>query len=420
MNGQTNQRLEEPWKHRDKLPATSVSDVLLLGAAVLVSSLALLFCTSEEISFVALLLLCAFGVLGMRRGKDLLLLLLCALGASLITGSLGGASALLSLVIGTASLAFLFTVTARPYVSLIPLCVSCVAFLVTRDAMAAVLPSAILPSGALLAVATLTHQRRTTAICFSIGGLLVSLGAVLAILLYRACGSLELGTVTAYLESTRAALIGDLKLIRDGFIAYMEESLVAESASAAEITRTLESLKATMSDAALTETVHVLYSILPAMAAVLCSVISFEAQLLLSHYYFYRGRRAVLTPASTVFVMSVPAAVIYVLTFVSSVFLGTASVLGAAAQNLCLMLLPGFCVVGVGAVLGMLRASRGGSRVLVLFLALAALCCAGFSALYFLALWGAYSTILGALGRHVMNKLRDRGNGGDGGTGGGE
>jgi len=410
------ERMSDPWKHRDKLPAPRALDVLLACAAVLASSLALLFVMNEQISFVTLLVLTAFSVIGMRRGKDLLLLLVGAFAVSLIFASLGAASAFLGLVIGTASLAYLFTVTALPYAAAIPLAVSLVAFFVSGDPLLAILPSAILPSGALLAAATLSHQRRTTAICFSIGGLLISLGAVLALLLWRACGSLELGAITAYLDGTRHTLIEAVQLIRDEFLVYMQEALAAEGAAEAEITRALDSLKQTMSDEVLSEVIGVLYSILPALATVLCSIVSFEAQLLLSHYYFYRGYRAVLTPDATVFSMSVPAAVIYLVTFIGTVFVGANSVIGAAMQNLCLMLLPGLCVIGVGAVLGMLRTSKGGARVFVLLLSVGAICCAGFSALYFLALWGAYTTILGALGRHMMQKLHGEhhqdGNGG--------
>ncbi len=414
MNGQATEKLTEPWRERDKLPRPRPSDLLLSGGAVLVSSLSVLFATNEQVSFFSLLLLCGFGVLGMRRGKDLLLLLLGALAASLFVGSLSGASVFLGLVIGTGSLAFLFTVTARPYAAILPIAVAVGAYFAQGDLMAALLSLAILPAGALLAAATLTHQRRTTAICFSIGGLLISLGAILALLLFRACGTLELGAITAYLEELREILSETLILIRDEFLVYMQEALVAEGAAEAEITSTLESLRQTMSDEVITEVLSLFYSILPALAVVLCAVISFEAQLLLSHYYFYRGWRMVLTSDSTVFNMSIPAAVLYLVSFLCTVFFGATSIFGAAMQNLCLMLLPGFCVVGVGAVLGMLHSSRGGARVFLLITCCAAFCCAGFSLLYFVALWGAYTAILSALGKHMMEKLRGKGDGKDG------
>ena len=229
----------------------------------------------------------------------------------------------------------------------------------------------------------------------------------MAILLWRACGSLDIATVTAYLDGTRQTLIESMQYIRDEFILYMQEALTAEGAAEAEITRTLDSLRETMSDAVITEVIGVLYTILPALATMLLSVVSFEAQLLLSHFYFYRGYRAVLTPDATVFTMSVPSAVIYLITFLCTAFVGVGTLIGAAMQNLCLMLVPGLCVIGVGAILGMLRTSKGGARVFILLLSIAAICCAGFSALYFLALWGAYTTVLGALGRHMMKKLHD-------------
>lgn len=414
MNGQTKERSAEPWKERDKLPAPKIADLILSSAAVLVSSLSLAFALHEKVSFFALLVLCAFGVLGMRRGKDLLVLLLGALAVSLVVGSLSGASVFLALAIGAASLAFLFTVTARPYAALLPIAVAVGAYFVSGDLLLALLALAILPSGALLAAATLSHQRRTTAICFSVGGFLISLGAILALLLYRACGSLELGAVTAYMEELRVLLTDTLILIRDEFLVYMKEALTLEGAAEAEIESTLKTLGENMSDEVIREVLALFRSILPAIAVVLSSIVSFEAQLLLSHHYFYRGYRAVLTADSTVFTMSIPAAIIYLLSFLFSAFLGASSLFGAAMQNLCLMLLPGFCVVGLGSVLGMLRAAKGGYRIFLAAVSCAALCCAGFSALYFLALWGAYTTVLSALGKHMLEKLNGRHDGTDG------
>lgn len=416
MNGQTMEKLNEPWKHRDKLPASKTSELLLFGAAVLVSSLALLFSTNEQVSFFTLLLLTAFGVHGMRKSLDLFLLLVGAFAFSLLAGSLGGASAFLGLVIGTGALSYLFTTSARPYAAVIPLAVAAVSLFVIKDPLLSILSLAFLPSGALLAIATLTHQRRTTAICCAVGGLLISVAAVLAWLLFRTLGTLELSAVTSHLEGLRDSLIETVLFIRDEFLVYMEEALIAEGAAEAQIAKTLESLRETMSDEILREAVTVLYSILPAIAVVLCSVVAFESQLLLSHYYFHNGWRAVLTADSTVFSMSVASAVIYLITFVCTVFLGASTLIGAAMQNLCLMLLPGLCVAGVGAVLGMFRTSRGASRVFLILVLLSLFCCVGASILYFLALWGAYSTVLSAIGKRVLERLhRDGGGGEDGG-----
>ena len=76
MNGQTNIRQQEPWSRREELPRIKTLDAILACVAVLLSSVAILLCGNENASFLTLLGLTAFGVIGMRRGKDLLLLLL--------------------------------------------------------------------------------------------------------------------------------------------------------------------------------------------------------------------------------------------------------------------------------------------------------------------------------------------------------
>ena len=172
-----------------------------------------------------------------------------------------------------------------------------------------------------------------------------------------------------------------------------------------------------MSDAVLSEVLTLFFAILPALAVMLASVVGFEAQLLLSHCYFYRGWRQVLTADATVFSMSVTSAVLYILTFIGSVLLGVSSVFGAALQNMCMILLPGLCVMGVGAIKGMLRTSRGASRFFIVAICLGSFFCAGFSALYFLALWGAYSVILAAIGKRMLEKLGGNGQGRDNGNG---
>ena len=246
MNGQTNIRQAEPWSRREELPKIKALDAILACVAVLLSSVAILLCGNENASFLTLLGLSAFAVIGMRRGVDLLLLLLVALAVSLLTATLGGASVFLGLVIGAAALAYLITTTARPYAVAIPLAVSVGAWLVTKDLYYVLLSLSVLPAGALLAVATLTHQRRTTAICCAVGGYLVSLAAILALILYREIGSLEIGAITSYLEGLHKTLQETLFYIRDEFFVYMRKALAAEGVADAEITASMESLEATM------------------------------------------------------------------------------------------------------------------------------------------------------------------------------
>ena len=84
---------------------------------------------------------------------------------------------------------------------------------------------------------------------------------------------------------------------------------------------------------------------------------------------------------------------------------GTGTVV-LTAGNLCMMLMPGFMAVGARnllVVLARMRVGRGWILVLV-----GALACCNFAMIPFmLALWGANSTVTGALRRKIAEKMKE-------------
>jgi len=401
--------LRDPWKERDQLPRISRTEQILACVAVLVSSLGLSFFANEQISFFFLLPLLFFTVSAMRAPGSVTLVLLTALAASVLVGSLSGATALLAVVVGVGSLSWLFSVTARPYAAALPLLAALGIYLFSRDLIMSALSLSFLPAAALLAIATVTGQRRTTAICFAIGGFLLSIAAGLGAFFWNACGSLEPSAIAQYLENTRAWLLEGTLSVRDTFISTMRESLVAEGIAAEQIEETVTRFGEFLSPALLEEVIALLFSILPSLIVIACSIAAFEAQLYLNLSFFRTGWREVLTLHSSMFSMSVVSSVIYIVGFMLTMFIDTSSLFGAAVQNVTLMLIPGFCVMGWGAVLGALRTSRGGQRFFLILLLVFSVCCAGVSIVYFLALWGAYAAIMTALRMSMAEKLREMG-----------
>lgn len=407
MNDAKTADVMEPWRDRSTLPTLRKSDIILALAAIIVCALGVALYAYEQIAFFILLLLFVYTVMTMRSVATTAILLLTAVVASVLLFSLSGAALVLSLVVGTGTLAWLLTVLRRPYLP--PICLAVafvVAWLITESALDALLTLSFLPAGILLAAATVTHQRRTTAICFAVGGFLISLGVLLAIVLMRACGTLELGAVKEYLNALREQIVDGMTYFCDELAKFMERTLTEESTyTAEEISKMIAQFRELTGTPILQSLVSLLFSILPAIAIITCSILGFEAQMLQNATYLRTGWKKVLTPCALMFAMSLPAAILYVVSFFVTLFFGGSSLIGAAMQNLCLILLPGFCVMGWGALLGTLHHSRGGAKILwLVFLALL-VCFAGALSLFLLALWGSNVVVMAALHLHLLKKM---------------
>lgn len=414
MNDAKKADVMEPWRDRSALPALHRSDVVLALIAIVVCALGVALYAYEQIAFFILLLLFVYTVMTVRSVGATAIILLTAVISSLLFFSLSWAALVLSLIVGTGTLAWLLTVLRRPYLP--PICLAVayvVAGLITESALDALLTLAFLPAGVLLAAATVTHQRRTTAICYAIGGFLITLGILLAIVLMHVCGTLEPGAIKEYLNGLYDEIVGGAVYFRDEFLKYMESTLAAEGAyNAEEIAQLISQFREMTGTPVVQSLVSVLFSILPALAVIVCSILGFEAHVVLNATYFRTGWKRVLTPRAMIFSMSLPAAILYVVSFFVTLFFGGDTLLGAAMQNLCLILLPGFCIMGWGALLGTLHRSKGGAKILWLVFFALMICFAGAMSLFLLALWGSNTVLMAALQLHMLKKMgRAFGNG---------
>lgn len=400
MNHQPNaSKIDNPWNDRSQLNPVTKGTTALQAALLLLCTLALpLSLFHRAVAPVVLLLLFGYVIVAVRTPATVFVILLSALLATLLTGSLASGALMLSCIVGVACGAWLLTVHKNAYWSLaLPVASFGIALAVTGDWMLSAFALFPIPAIVLLRFAVLRGEKRTAAICFAEAGLLLSLAVCIGIWLYTACGSLERTAVLRYIDSLRQSLLQTLLTVRDTLLENLKTA--GESNPQA-----YESLVASMSEADLTAMVQQLFHLLPAFIAILCSVIAYEAQMLLNFTYRFTGLKQVVTPAGFVFTMSIPAAVLYVVSLLVSVFSSDTSMAVVVMENLCLLLTPGFLLVGVGAAMTQLAAWRKNGGGVLVFVFLAMLCCCTSSSLYLLALWGA-CTVLTAPLRAQMNRM---------------
>lgn len=399
---------EVPWHDRAMFSTVGNGKIVLATVAVLLCAFGTVFCSHEQVAFLLSFFLFGYVVLTVRAPGSVAVLLLTAFLSFFLTSGFFGSALVLSLIVGTGSLAWLLTVlqSYRRLLAVLPLCVVFVAaWIWTQRPEVALLSFAFLPSAVALAAATVTHQRRTTAICCATGGSLLTLivGAVIWICHFE--GTAVLSDLPSWFARLRTDLGTVLIASRDELFDRLTDTLSANGSAAEEITETIESLRQTFSDGTIRSAVSAWFALLPALAVTVCNVLSFEAQLFLNHSYWSCGWKQVLTFRATAFTMSVPAGVLYVIGFLATLFFDGSSLVGAALQNLCLILLPGCCVVGWGTVLSGLHRASTGKKVFVLLFLAALVCCSGVFSFYFLALWGAGTVLSMALHMHLSKNL---------------
>ncbi len=402
--------MKNPWSDQGSIPKVATRHILLAAVACFVCAQSLPLCANEWVALGVLAFLFAYVAIAVRSPLAVTLVLVTAVAAVMVGGgSFAFGAIFLSLAVGVFTCAYLITVVRLPYlVLLLPFAAGAVSYLLGCDLTVCLLSLAFLPAAALLAVATVKGCDRTSAICYTIAGMLASVIVVLLILVYQEYGHIGRSAIVGYIDTLRNGTIQALAMLRDEILAPMSQT--AQDAATQEAYERFASL---MNDEMLTEVVSLIFNILPAIAVVLCSIVAYEAQGMLNATYYATGLRQVITPASRIFTMSVTSALIYLLTFILTLFIPSSSMVSAVVQNICLMLLPGFCVLGVQSALLSLAQSKGGMRVFLLIFFGSMLCCYTGGALYIMAMWGAYGRLMQALRNKLLEKM-NQGRGGDG------
>jgi len=394
--------MENPWKKKELRSKASPKYLILAALMCLVSAVGIPLCGQAWFGPLAVVLaLCFYVVFAARSPFSILIILLTAFSMMMIGVGIPGASVVLSLIVGGMTLAYLLTLVKHFYlVFLIPAIGFGISYAVSGDWRLSLLSLAFVPAGILLAIATVGAKPRTTAICFTAAGFLLSLLTLIAVWVYLQTGGLGRGHFLAVIEGIKNAVMQQIEPIREEIFALAKES---QNPAAMQLAETFAAMYSE-------ETIVQMMRLVPAVAVVACSILAFNAQLLLGMNYFTTGLGELVPKQARIFTMSLTAAVLYCASFLLLVFMPTGSLAAAVTQNVSLILMPGLALLGIRGLAVSFSKARGGMRVFLILFVGAMLCCSSELIFYILGLWGAYGRISEAIQRKIFEKMIQNGN----------
>lgn len=394
--------LENPWKDKDRIPYPKIIQLIPVALTYLLALLVPIFFLSETFSLIAFCGLTVGVIYIFRLPRSIAMVLLTAFAPIVLLRVFSIGALVLSIIVGTTAGALLCTALRNPARTVIlPAMAWVVAFAITKDAALASLTLVTVPASLALAISTMQGARRTSVICCTIGGLLASVLALLAVYFMMTYGKIDGQTIATHFENQRAWVVSVMERVRDQMI----QTLSAQGGQ----NDTIDAIKTLMTHDFFVNLVALTYNILPALVVVLCSIAAFEAQSLLCSAYYTLGMREVLTLPATAFTMSTVSAILYLVAFAITSLVPNAGMFSAVMHNFYLMLTPGFLLIGISAILIRFRMSKGMSKFFVG--ALIAFCL--FVSLGLLSFYGAFTVLLSALGRRMMKKMKDQMRGGN-------
>ena len=245
-----------------------------------------------------------------------------------------------------------------------------------------------MPAAGILAHQTMRNQSRVSVICMTslLYGLCFAFGFVL--LAFRTNGFVSIAEMVAALEATREEIIA---------ITLGSEPIMQM------LDKTYEGLGVNVRDVVVS-TVNLLFNLLPGMAIVLVNVLTYTAQLMCTCAYVGTGVKPLLSRTAQLFILSVPAGLIYLLCFLITLFSGASNMFTALVQNLLVILLPGMTLVGIFKLAGDLK--RGTSR-LWLFIMIACAVFFPYMLILCIAFSGAMTTLTRPLVTRMMLKMKN-------------
>lgn len=320
-------------------------------------------------------------------------------GTYLFAGTLTAA-----LCVGTFAGALLLTVTKKPYwVCLIPLVSAGVTAAFTRDWLFLLSALSLLPAAALTAFATRRGMSRTSVICCGAAGLLAAALILTGAAIARTGAGLSVETVRALFDTWKAKLLAEQIEMRDALLASLEKlyenNLPAGATSADKV---LDTYRQLLSNANLEASLTQVFNVIPGAAIAAALIAAYLGQLLLLEGCDAAGMRSVIKPESEFLVISLPAAVIWIVCLILSIVTEGTTVASVTAANLLLMLTPGLCAVGWHTLMRFLRSIPPQGRWIFILPAVTVACCASASVFYVLAAYGAYATILSFVRRAML------------------
>jgi hypothetical protein len=306
-----------------------------------------------------------------------------------------------AIVMGGMSGAFLHTMANPILAPVLSLTAAIGVFAFTSNWELALAALVTLPAAFFLGMATESNERRTTAICYAAGGILMVFAAFLVFYLQKTCGEVNIADVRSLMQSFEENAVRNRIAQRDFTVSEMR-ALIAQNASTwnaqqMEMAELLISqVMQERSDEALRSITSQYFSLIPGAIALIALIPGYLMQKLLIAGYATSGLDEAITPETEFFTVSLSSSVIFVLSMLLAVTLPE-GVAAMTAINLALALTPGFLIYGIGCLRAKLKLlPRGTIKRLWLPIAVLLVCIAS-SLVLILSLFGAYEKIFGAI-----------------------
>ncbi len=393
----------------DIRPKTDKKDLILSLCAILLCGCVLSGAIPSAWTFFASAALFVYVVIAVKNVGAIIQILLTSILATVLTFLPVVGTVVLSLMIGTGTLAWLFmTLPKYKWTPVVLLVVAYgLGFLVTSDLVTPLLALAFLPSAILLSWAHTRDLGRTSTVLHTLLGFLVTALAALCVILWRSYGSVNYDVLMRFINEIKQLFV----TIGTEAGKILWESVEISSAQSALPAETMEQFREayaqTFNENNLRMMADLIVGLAPALVTVPTMIISYLSDVVLLRKYYNTEWRSRMTQAACTLSVSPATGVIYFVCFLVVVFSGTQNVFVMAIYNMCFILMPVLCLTGVNVILNNVRRARGWIGVASVLLLIAAVCCMGLSSFYFLALWGAYATISVALHQRIMQKMKD-------------
>ena len=409
MNDEKREENIHSSKVEDIRPGLDKKDLFLSLFAVLLCSCVLSGAIPTAFIGLASAALFVYTVIAIRNVGAVIQLLLTSVIVTALTFLPVVGTAVLSLMLGTGTLAWLFI--TLPKCKWAPIGLLTVAyglgFLVTSNLVTPLLSLAFLPAAVLLAWAHARDLGRTSTVLHTLLGFLITVLAAFCIILWRAYGSINYDVLMRFVNEIKQLFV--TVGVEAGKIMWESiEKISAQSSLPAESMEQLrEAYDLTFAEGNLRVMADLIAGLVPALVTVPTLIISYLSDVVLLRKYYNTEWRSRMTPAACTLTISPATGVIYFVCFVIMMFVSKQSVFSMAVSNMCFILMPGLCLTGVNAIFQNARRARGWMGVATILLLVSAVCCMGMSSLYFLSLWGAYATIMAALHQKIMEKMKE-------------
>ena len=360
MNAQTNPEGGPSAPSLHPLPRGGMpkSAAVLLHLMLLVASAAVGICicamrttseaevaVAEGVSFVSLLLMAVFLWRLTRRSRGIVPVLVMA-GAFLgyLTQSLIPTAVLVGLLFAVGVGSTLLAVADKKQLILfaaVPVLAYVATLLLSRDPVGSV--AALVPFPPMVALALGTRSSaakedgltRVGVICAASVTLLLSLGAMIALSIYRHLGSLDPAVLREALDALRESLVTEITSMEIPTEGLTEEAIAEfrEMISYANATNAVDSI----------------FNLLPALAVVAANILAVTAQLIQHASLRALGYGDSLTERVKDFRMSLISCVVFLAAYLAAILESAAvsTLAGTVAQNIYIILLPGIALESV-------------------------------------------------------------------------